>query len=57
MSIRERLLGDHEDTAKSHHEIANTYFQLNDFTNALEAHETALSMREKLLGDHEDTAK
>ena len=54
--MREGLLGDHEDTARSHFITGNIYFKRNNFTNALEAHKKALSMRERLLGEHKDTA-
>ena len=51
-SMRERLLGNHEDTAQSHYVLGCTYNDLADFNSAHAEHKKALSMREKLLGDH-----
>ena len=53
--MREKLLGDHENTARSHQLIGNTYAALGNFACALEPHKRALLVREKVLGDNKDT--
>ena len=37
LRIRETFLGDHEDTAQSHHDIGETYHNMRYYTSALKS--------------------
>ena len=56
LRIREKFLGDHEDTAQSHRDIGETYHNMRYYTSALKSKERALVMRQMLLENHPDTA-
>ena len=49
------MLGDHEKTARSYHELGVVQRGMGDLKGALESLQKALDMRTKLLGDHGDT--
>ena len=54
--MRQKLLGEHIDTARSYYELVVTQYQLADYEGARESHIKALTMRQKLLlGEYTDT--
>ena len=53
--MRSNVLGDHEETACSYHQLGVVQHGMGDLKGALESLQQALDMRVKLLGDHGDT--
>jgi len=54
--LRQKLLGDHLDTAQSYHCLGEAQMLNGDTSDALASLQTALSIRENTLGFHLDTA-
>ena len=54
-NMRSNLLGDHEYTASSYHELGVVQHGMGDLEGALQSLHQALDMRTNLLGDHGDT--
>ena len=55
VNMRSNLLGDHEYTANSYHELGVVQHGMGDLEGALQSLHQALDMRTNLLGDHRDT--
>ena len=53
--MRSRVLGDHEETARSYYELGVVQRGMGDLKGALKSLQKAEDMRTKLLGDHGDT--
>ena len=54
--MREKLLGENEDTAISYHNLGAAQFEVGDYHGALNSFNKAAEMRQKLPGKHGDTA-
>ena len=57
LELRIKLLGEHQDTARSHVDLSDTFYIKKDFKSAMEQLEKAIEMQKEVLGEEHDTTK
>ncbi|CAH3022853.1 unnamed protein product [Porites evermanni] len=57
LELRIKLLGEHQDTARSHVDLSDIFIVKKDFKSAMEQLEEAIEIQEKVLGDEHETTK
>ena len=57
LALRIKLLGEHQDTARSHVDLSDTFYIKKDFKSAMEQLEKAIEIQKEVLGEEHDTTK
>ena len=57
LELRIRLLGEHQDTARSHVDLSDIFIVKKDFRSAMEQLKEAIEIQEKVLGEEHETTK
>ena len=57
LELRIKLLGEHQDTARSHDDLSDIFYIKRDFKSALEQLEKAFEIQKEVLGEQHDTTK
>ena len=57
LELRIKLLGEHQDTARSHVDLSDILIVKKDFKSAMEQLEEAIEIQEKVLGEEHETTK
>ena len=57
LELQIKLLGEHQDTARSHVDLSDIFIVKKDFKSAMEQLEKAIEIQEKVLGEEHETTK
>ena len=57
LKLRIKLLGEHQDTARSHVDLSDIFYIKKDFKSAMEQLEKAIEIQKDVLGEEHDTTK
>lgn len=57
LNMRKSLLGDHQETARSYHDLGKVLVEAGQNYEALSAFKDALRIQEKVLGAHQEPIK
>ena len=57
LELRIKLLGEHQDTARSHVDLSDVLIIKKDFKSALEQLQKAIKIQEEVLGEEHKTTK
>ena len=57
LELRIKLLGEHQDTARSHVDLSDIFYIKKDFKSAMEQLEKAIEIQKEVLGEEHDTTK
>ena len=57
LKLRIKLLGEHQDTARSHDDLSEIFYIKKDFKSAMEQLEKAIEIQKEVLGEEHDTTK
>ena len=57
LELRIKLLGEHQDTARSHVDLSDIFDIKKDFKSAMEQLEKAIEIQKEVLGEEHDTTK
>ena len=57
LELRIKLLGEHQDTARSHVDLSDTFYIKKDFKSAMEQLEKAIEIQKEVLGEEHKTTK
>ena len=57
LALRIKLLGEHQDTARSHVDLSDILYIKKDFKSAMEQLEKAIKIQKDVLGEEHETTK